>query len=324
MAPTPDKAWKIYVGTLTTIIPATFAVCARFLARWMAGIQYWWDDWMVVIALVDCWAMTALRLVMVGHFGQGKHAADLPPETVVKYDKSFIAVQMLYFVDVVATKAAFLFLYYRIFGVKVWFRRTLYFLAFLIIGYFIACPIIAVAGCTPVSYYWDKNQSGSCIDEVKFYRANGIANVILDFIIFCLPVPLTLRLNTTLRQRLIISSIFILGFFVCIISIIRIVAFEGSNPNDMTWSTVETSMWSSIEQALSIICACLPTLRPLFQRLYGSHVGNSNQPNNYVADSRTKTQTNNINLSQFAASEDADSTAELARSPNNDDEIDAD
>lgn len=181
--------------------------------------------------------MTGLRLAAVKYFGHGKHAADLPEETVIKFDKvcamlnfdlvascsfqaqsnrvnqqSFIAVQMLYFVDVVATKAAFLFLYYRIFGVNVWFRRALYFLAFLLVAFLIACPIVAVAGCHPVSYYWNKNQQGSCINEVEFYRGNGIANVILDFIIFCLPVPMTLRLNTTVRQKLIISGIFILGF----------------------------------------------------------------------------------------------------------------
>jgi hypothetical protein len=29
-------------------------------------------------------------------------------------------------------------------------------------------------------------------------------------------------------------------------------------------------MWSSIEQSVAILCGCLPTLRPLFRRLYGS------------------------------------------------------
>lgn len=119
---------------------------------------------------------------------------------------------MLYFVDVVTTKAAFLFLYYRIFGVKLWFRRVLYFIGSLLVAFLIACPIVAVAGCNPVSKYWDKDKPGSCINEVQFYRGNGIANIILDFVIFCLPVPMTLRLNTTKRQKAIITSIFILGF----------------------------------------------------------------------------------------------------------------
>lgn len=31
--------------------------------------------------------MTGLRLAAVNYFGHGKHAADLPEETVVKFDK---------------------------------------------------------------------------------------------------------------------------------------------------------------------------------------------------------------------------------------------
>ncbi|EEA22418.1 conserved hypothetical protein [Talaromyces marneffei ATCC 18224] len=266
--------------------------------------------------LVDCWAMTGLRLAAVKYFSHGKHAADLPQETVVKFNKSFIAVQMLYFVDVVATKAAFLFLYYRIFGVNVWFRRTLYFLAFLLVAFIIACPIVAVAGCHPVFYYWDNNQPGSCINEVEFYRGNGIANVILDFVIFCLPVPMTLRLNTTVRQKLIISGIVILGFFVCAVSIIRIVAFNGFNPKDTTWSTVETAMWSSIEQAVAIICMCLLTLRPLFRRFYGSTTSKPKQENDFHTETRCKTTGNNITLSQFTNSGEPDGTAGFARLSN--------
>lgn len=60
MSPIPDQGWKIYVGTLTTIVPATLAVGARFLARWIGDIHYWWDDWMVLIALVRL--LHALRM----------------------------------------------------------------------------------------------------------------------------------------------------------------------------------------------------------------------------------------------------------------------
>lgn len=63
MAPTLDQGWKIYVGTLTTIVPATLAVGARFLARWIGGIHYWWDDWMVLIALV-CLLHVSVYLVL--------------------------------------------------------------------------------------------------------------------------------------------------------------------------------------------------------------------------------------------------------------------
>lgn len=92
----------------------------------------------------------------------------------------------------------------------------------------------------------------------------------------------------------------------------------------MTWSTVETAMWSSIEQAVSIICACLPTLRPLFRRLYSSTAHNSENANSYHTEPRGKTTSNNITLSQFTNSGDADSTAGFARLSNHYDNDDGD
>lgn len=57
---------------------------------------------------------------------------------------------------------------------------------------------------------------------------------------------------------------------VCIVSILRITSFNQSNQNDPTYTSIDTAMWSSIEQSVGIVCACLPTLRPLFRRLYGA------------------------------------------------------
>lgn len=125
--------------------------------------------------------------------------------------QSFIAVQITYFVNAVFTKASLLFLYHRIFGVVSRFRWVLWISGFIITGYFIACVIASIAGCSPVSYYWDKQQPGACIDEVNFYRWNGIVNMLLDVLVLVLPFPMTWRVKTSLRQKLVLSSIFCLG-----------------------------------------------------------------------------------------------------------------
>ena len=50
-------------------------------------------------------------------------------------------------------------------------------------------------------------------------------------------------------------------------SIVRVVAFNQVNLADVTWTLVGVATWTTIEQSVGIICACLPTLRPLFGRL---------------------------------------------------------
>ena len=52
-------------------------------------------------------------------------------------------------------------------------------------------------------------------------------------------------------------------------SILRIVSFGSAILTDPTYTSIGPETWSSIEQSVGIICACLPTLRPLFRRLYG-------------------------------------------------------
>lgn len=51
-----DEDWenaKVYIGTITTIVPATAAVILRFAARRISHAGFWWDDYMIAIALVS-------------------------------------------------------------------------------------------------------------------------------------------------------------------------------------------------------------------------------------------------------------------------------
>ena len=46
------KQAKIYIGTITTIVPATAIVTLRFIARRVSHTGLWWDDYIIVAALV--------------------------------------------------------------------------------------------------------------------------------------------------------------------------------------------------------------------------------------------------------------------------------
>ena len=45
----------------------------------------------------------------------------------------------------------------------------------------------------------------------------------------------------------------------------RVLAYKPHQLNDSTYSGVGSMTWSIVEQGIGIVCACLPTLRPLFQ-----------------------------------------------------------
>ena len=47
-------------------------------------------------------------------------------------------------------------------------------------------------------------------------------------------------------------------------------AFNQIDFDDITYSIVTASIWTTIEQSIGITCACLPATRPLFARLLGN------------------------------------------------------
>ena len=50
-------------------------------------------------------------------------------------------------------------------------------------------------------------------------------------------------------------------------SIVRVTSFDQVDLDDITWTFVDVATWTAIEQSVGIICACLPTTRPLLGSL---------------------------------------------------------
>ncbi|KAJ5718278.1 hypothetical protein N7488_003924 [Penicillium malachiteum] len=265
-----DITWHIYVGTITTIVPATVAVLLRFVARRVSKAGLWWDDYTIAVALAINWAMAALRWaqILLNYYGPNCNA--LSSGNVQEFGKSFLAIQLVYFLNAVFTKASLLLLYYRIFGVVRGFRWAVWVSGFLVVAYWIACTLVTIFECWPIPKLWIPNHPGKCINIGAFGRWSGLANVIIDILILCLPYPMAWRLQVTLRQKLILTGIFLLGTFVYIVSVLRVTSFDYDTLGDGSCKSIEPATWSSIEQSVGIICACLSTLRPFFRWLYDS------------------------------------------------------
>ncbi|KAL1869332.1 hypothetical protein Daus18300_005544 [Diaporthe australafricana] len=66
-------------------------------------------------------------------------------------------------------------------------------------------------------------------------------------------------------QRLSLLGVFCLGFFTCVISVVRIEFLNlGDDP---TYKNIAPAGWSFGELCAGVVTACLPTLRPLLFRV---------------------------------------------------------
>ncbi|MCJ1368347.1 hypothetical protein MMC16_007489 [Acarospora aff. strigata] len=76
------------------------------------------------------------------------------------------------------------------------------------------------------------------------------------------------RLQTTPAQKVALSITFMTGAFVIVASLYRIFRLHDTNRTDPLWTYTDVAIWTNIEPAVGIICACLPTLRPMFRETW--------------------------------------------------------
>jgi hypothetical protein len=120
--------------------------------------------------------------------------------------------------------------------------------------------------CFPVQSYWEswRGDFGSykCVN-INLMAFVVAANLIFqDVFILLLPIPLVVTLHASWRKRAGILLMFSLGIFVIITSAIRlqylVTIAATTNP---TWDYTDVIIWTSLEVDVSIIVACLPSMR---------------------------------------------------------------
>jgi hypothetical protein len=91
------------------------------------------------------------------------------------------------------------------------------------------------------------------------------------------------------KEKITIASGLSLGVFAGICSIIRTIELQSlSSMENYVYDTASMLLWSSSEVCLTIVCACIPVLRPLYVRIvYGSR-GDSSNKNSYPLNDYSK------------------------------------
>jgi hypothetical protein len=90
-------------------------------------------------------------------------------------------------------------------------RRAAYVLLAIIILYVIFDLIIVFTTCIPLQAFWDFTTPGYCHPK-NYWWAITSMHVILDFLIFSLPMPVVFSMSCSKRQKTLLYMIFALGF----------------------------------------------------------------------------------------------------------------
>ncbi|KAJ1709592.1 hypothetical protein NYO67_8278 [Aspergillus flavus] len=255
-------------AVISLLAIATVAVILRFIARFSMKQPFKTDDCLIIVSLLFVCATTGLSIAG-GTFGAGKHVWSVTLPGLTNIFKILLTYTFAYAGACAACKASILFFYRRVFVIA---QQDLLLRLSLLVGFFLTLsyPIIVWVtmgnSCKPLSYFWGQfnGGSGKCIDTNTFFLAAGIINMVNDIVVLMVPFPQIARLQMNPRKNIAICAILALGCFGCVASVIRIYfVHKFTNSADVTWMMGPLFIWSTIEPAVAIVCACLPHLAPL-------------------------------------------------------------
>jgi hypothetical protein len=135
---------------------------------------------------------------------------------------------------------------------------------------------VYVFQCVPIDSLWNDYGPGYrivCINFQAAIVAFGVINIVTDWWILALPIPVVMALSLERRTKWSICSLFLVGGVVCILSIVRLFYAKRFESGDPSWEFSTISTISTAECSLGILAACMPTWRPLFKFLRSTASG---------------------------------------------------
>ncbi|GME31964.1 l-fucose permease [Neofusicoccum parvum] len=194
------------LGPLSWIVTiAFFALCAvsfavRVYARGTIVRCFAWDDWFMTIAFLTligqqyiCWKWLSL--------GAGKHARDVSSDDLEQMKLYQLIEEFYYFLVQLFLKLSFLLFFYRTLPTPR-FRTAIRITIALVFIQTIATWIFSALQCRPLAAYFnpDDYPDAVCYPYGISYYAPSAVNVVINVLIYLLPLPTITHLSQTQAQ----------------------------------------------------------------------------------------------------------------------------
>ncbi|KAJ5708018.1 hypothetical protein N7488_007819 [Penicillium malachiteum] len=196
--PNADRAPGIIACGVICLSFAVAAVSMRLISRRMVGLSLGLDDYTILLAL------------------------------------SITVAEALYVLTIMTVKCAILMFYRRVFPQK-WFHTCIWVMVALVISYNISSFFATILQCVPVKHQWDTSVPATCIDYFAVVVYAGVFNVVTDFMILGMPIPLILKLQVSQNKKRGLIIVFSWGIAACVVSIARTIKASALTSVDSSW-----------------------------------------------------------------------------------------
>ncbi|KIW59502.1 hypothetical protein, variant [Exophiala xenobiotica] len=166
---------------------------------------------------------------------------------------------------------AFLF-QYRTIVIRQWQRWIIHTMIAVVTSFAIATTVVAATECLPLRALWQTaTRNERCINLVAYWMFSASFNTITALVVWMIPIPVIRSLHLPTRQKRWLMLVFLLGIFTCLAAGLRIwvlhITLERTRAKLGRYLAL-VATWTSLEINIGIICACLPTCKPIVDRMF--------------------------------------------------------
>ncbi|EDU42271.1 conserved hypothetical protein [Pyrenophora tritici-repentis Pt-1C-BFP] len=190
----------------------------------------------------------------------------------------------------------------------------------------LAFSFMAWFPCFPVSTFWDRLNGGRCygfgfrtaVEAKNFILAFAATNMILDTVIYCIPLTEFFRQDLKRRQLLAMTGLFSLGSVVVLMAVLRLWSTFKHNESrtdsfDFTFWYPQPLIFSCLEIDFAIMCASMPIFWPTVVASW-SHIFVTNEVRVTSHERLPDESQDNFELQRTNSTKSQGSTKALARS----------
>ncbi|RAK83597.1 hypothetical protein BO79DRAFT_241027 [Aspergillus costaricaensis CBS 115574] len=235
------------------------------------------DDVLMVIGTILTYGLSIASIV-AAYYGVGKHYSDVPIEDRVPMFKCIWATRLLYVLGLCFIKLSLLWFYLRL-ETRRFMLWLVYSVIFIVLGVSISSFFVDTISCIPPSKFWNSAKSGHCMStasQQKFYEVNGILVIVMDILIWAVPIPMLWRVRISLRKKIAVLGVFSVGLLSIAAACVRYhTVLQLANNPDETYVLAASLNWCGIEAYVAIFCGSTPALYVFVKRYLPRMLGPS-------------------------------------------------
>ncbi|KAF4120884.1 CFEM domain [Geosmithia morbida] len=271
-APVRDRSHELVIVSQVMIIVASCFVIARLVHKIIimkVGLAL--DDWLIIATKLATAPSVVIIVYGTTANGLGKDIWTLTAQQITNVLRYFYVMAILYFLQTTLVKLSIISFYMRVFPARRT-RRLLWGTFVFTSLWGLAFVLVALFQCWPIDAFWTRwegSTEGRCVNANSMAWSNAAINIALDLWVLAIPMWELRCLQLHWKKKVGVALMFCVGTFVTVTSILRLqslITFAATS--NSTWEFFSVSLWSTVEIAVGVICACLPTVRLLFVKIF--------------------------------------------------------